>query len=92
MSFTYAHMCRSDHQQIGHNDSEHERCPLCRANDHVERLEEALRECAEPFRFGTDKGVEWESIAREFNRRQGVAADAIGIARCRELPKSLTET
>lgn len=29
--YTYAHMCRDGHQQIGHNDSEHEQCPLCRA-------------------------------------------------------------
>lgn len=29
----YAHMCRDGHQQIGHNDSEHERCPLCRVMD-----------------------------------------------------------
>ena len=29
--FRYAHMCRDGHQQIGHNDSEHEMCPLCRA-------------------------------------------------------------
>lgn len=27
----YAHMCRDGHVQIGHNDSEHEQCPLCRA-------------------------------------------------------------
>jgi hypothetical protein len=25
-------MCRDDHVQIGHNDSEHEMCPLCRAH------------------------------------------------------------
>ena len=29
--YRYAHMCRDGHQQIGHNDSEHEMCPLCRA-------------------------------------------------------------
>lgn len=28
---TYAHMCRDGHEQIGHRDSEHEQCPLCRA-------------------------------------------------------------
>lgn len=31
MSHSYAHMCRDGHVQIGHNDSEHEQCPLCRA-------------------------------------------------------------
>jgi len=28
---SYAHMCRDEHIEIGHNDSEHELCPLCRA-------------------------------------------------------------
>ncbi len=27
----YARMCRDGHEEIGHNDSEHEMCPLCRA-------------------------------------------------------------
>ena len=30
---SYPHMCRDEHVQIGHSDSENERCPLCRAND-----------------------------------------------------------
>ncbi len=28
---SYAHMCRDGHAQIGHSDSSHEQCPLCRA-------------------------------------------------------------
>lgn len=40
---TYAHMCRIDHEQIGHNDSEHEECPLCRALNRVRDLEAAVR-------------------------------------------------
>lgn len=47
----YPHMCRDDHPQIGHSDSENERCPLCRANDdagvwreRAEVAEAALRE------------------------------------------------
>src|SRR5262245_7030366 len=28
---SYAHMCRDEHIETGHNDSEHEMCPLCRA-------------------------------------------------------------
>lgn len=39
---SYAHMCRMDHVQIGHDDSEHERCPLCRANDRADALEAML--------------------------------------------------
>lgn len=31
MADMYPHMCRDGHQEIGHRDSEHEMCPLCRA-------------------------------------------------------------
>lgn len=34
-AYPYAHMCRDGHVMIGHNDSEHEQCPLCRARDTV---------------------------------------------------------
>lgn len=41
-----AHMCRSDHAEIWHGDSENERCPLCRALDRIHaaqgELEDAL--------------------------------------------------
>lgn len=33
-----AHMCRMDHEEIWHNDSENERCPLCRALDELRSL------------------------------------------------------
>lgn len=36
--FDYAHMCRDDHVQIGHNDSTHERCPMCRLRDTLDHL------------------------------------------------------
>lgn len=29
-AYAYPHMCRDGHVQIGHEDSEHEQCPLCR--------------------------------------------------------------
>ena len=33
---SYPHMCRDEHIEIGHADSgDHERCPLCRANDRI---------------------------------------------------------
>jgi hypothetical protein len=35
-------MRRDEHQQIGHSDSEHERCPLCHANDRGEWMFDAL--------------------------------------------------
>lgn len=43
MSKQYAHMCRMDHTQIAHNDSETEQCPLCDALDDVHVLREALQ-------------------------------------------------
>lgn len=38
----YAHMCRDEHIEIGHNDSEHEQCPLCREKAKADVIEEAL--------------------------------------------------
>ena len=58
------------------------------AVDRIAELEVALQECAAPFRFGTQSGIEWESIAREFNRRQGVAADALGLPRGADFQKT----
>lgn len=40
MTLQYAHTCRDGHAQIGHNDSEHERCPLCRALDALSAIED----------------------------------------------------
>lgn len=37
---TYAHMCRDDHIQIGHNDSNSEQCPLCRIIGLLRRIED----------------------------------------------------
>jgi hypothetical protein len=34
--FEYPHMCRMDHDEIGHRDPENEQCPLCRANDEID--------------------------------------------------------
>ncbi len=51
----YAHMCRDGHQQIGHNDSEHERCPLCRATDAQDWIAQQLHNIV------TNKSVdEWQ--------------------------------
>lgn len=38
----YPHMCQDGHPQIGHSDSEHEQCPLCRALSDVEVARGAL--------------------------------------------------
>jgi hypothetical protein len=40
---TYAHMCRDEHVEIGHNDSESEMCPLCRA---ISRRDAERERCA----------------------------------------------
>jgi len=47
---TYPHMCRNDHVEIGHADSEHERCPLCRALDEVAWLREEQHQ-ARPSKY-----------------------------------------
>jgi hypothetical protein len=44
MKETYAHMCRDDHVQIGHNDSTEERCPVCRERDRADAAEDKLKE------------------------------------------------
>jgi hypothetical protein len=41
---TYPHMCRDQHEQIGHSDSEQELCPVCRALALTRQLAEALQE------------------------------------------------
>lgn len=49
--YTYPHMCRSDHIQIGHKDSEHERCPLCRTISLLQAAHEYLEsDVADGFR------------------------------------------
>lgn len=63
----YAHMCRMDHEEIGHNDSEHEDCPLCRMQndrdalaERCEKLLEALREAERGFELAynaAEKGL-----------------------------------
>ncbi len=45
--FTYAHMCRDEHEQIGHNDSEHEMCPLCRVKAERDELAAKLAKVIE---------------------------------------------
>jgi hypothetical protein len=37
----YPHTCADEHQPIGHSDSEQELCPLCRALNALEALEQA---------------------------------------------------
>lgn len=32
---SYPHMCRMDHEEIGHRDSNSERCPVCRRDDDI---------------------------------------------------------
>lgn len=42
MSDNYAHMCRDDHPQIGHNVSDDdERCPVCRERDRADYIKDA---------------------------------------------------
>lgn len=43
----YPHMCRDGHVEIGHADSENERCPLCRVLDAANEMEQALADIIE---------------------------------------------
>lgn len=46
----HAHMCRDDHVEIGHNDSESEQCPLCRVcNALIEIIQESGPEPKLPY-------------------------------------------
>lgn len=57
-SYSYPHMCCIEHAEIGHNDSEHERCPLCRAIDERDALRyelEAERESVKALGRSFDK-------------------------------------
>jgi hypothetical protein len=42
MAYSYPHMCRDDHVEIGHKDSEHELCPFCRLRSLAEYQLEKL--------------------------------------------------
>lgn len=39
---SYPHMCRDGDAEIGHSDSEHEQCPLCRMTSQAFLFREAL--------------------------------------------------
>lgn len=52
----YAHHCRMQHPWIGHSDSVHEQCPLCRAMD-------LLRDACDYF---YDDQQPWYKSAEEF--------------------------
>lgn len=57
---------------------------LMRVGDLIKRievLENALHECAKMHILGNQDGIDWEGLAREFNRRQQIAADALGLPR-----------
>lgn len=41
----YPHTCRDDHIEIGHSDSENERCPVCRLLDSLIAI---MEECPQP--------------------------------------------
>ena len=41
---SYPHMCKMDHVEIGHADSgDDERCPVCKALDHIYWLTAAIK-------------------------------------------------
>lgn len=48
------------------------------ARTRIVELEAALRECASPIRLQTCTSLDFEELVREANRRQTLAARAIG--------------
>lgn len=55
MSNSYPHMCRDEHVEIGHSDSESEMCPMCTvlaALAESARREAELRSSLKALRFG----------------------------------------
>lgn len=64
----YPHMCRDEHQQIGHADSSHEMCPLCRANSQLSTLQQDVRPLVELLqkaaKFSVSKPDYWASCSQ----------------------------
>ena len=40
---SYPHWCALDHEEIGHSDSEHEECPLCRVKNELSAAQQAIK-------------------------------------------------
>ena len=49
----YPHMCRDGHAEIGHRDSEHEQCPVCRAYGALDFLGRTIGDDAHAVTFQT---------------------------------------
>ncbi len=72
----YPHMCRSGHVEIGHADSEHEQCPLCRANAREALLMEALQ-----FLVDASQGPPLAGTEERWVAAMGVARRAIDVCK-----------
>lgn len=66
MAYVYPHMCCDDHLQIGHSDSSSEMCPLCRALDALQLVDDMWTEnalnFADEMKIGTPVGNVWRHI------------------------------
>lgn len=62
---SYAHMCRDDHVEIGHNDSSDERCPVCYLCDALIAI---IEQCPRP---NLPYGITVNDIARLALKRAG---------------------
>lgn len=83
----YPHMCRDDHAEIGHSDSEHERCPLCRALGRVDRLEEALQKIAqwaEAYPLDVFPEPDWKR-SNEVLKQAGLSLSGISASNMRHV-------
>jgi len=73
--FTYPHMCRDGHPEIGHSDNSSEMCPLCRARADVAERDKLLAE----VRRQADQLGERYRIAAAGPGREFTAALVCGI-------------
>lgn len=89
----YPHMCRNEHQEIGHADSEHEMCPLCRANAATEAAQEALEQIlawAEAYPIEVFPEPDWKRSA-EVLKAAGLSLDRISASNMRHVITRVAE-
>lgn len=87
-------MCCDEHQKIGHADSEHEMCPLCRALAEVSRLRDDVTTLTEANRMGNNTifvmSAKIEAL-REALRKYGKHQDSCYRKRAVEVSSKLED-
>lgn len=74
--FTYPHMCRDGHVEIGHGDSEHELCPLCQLLAEVARLQQERDAAQIAMSYCSNQAhLEWTLAHLEWTRAEKAEAE-----------------